>query len=429
MYLCGRNRRINKRMDKGIIQKLIVENQELVGRIQLVQRHFVFEPYGNYVFVGVRQAGKSFLLFQRMKELLAEGHQQEELVYINFDDERIAKMQAEELDLILQAHRGLSECEPILFLDEIQNIDGWEHFARRLANQKYNVYITGSNAKMLSRDIATTLGGRYWVLKVYPYSFAEFLDANGLQLKKNWQYGKQAAEVERLFRSFFYYGGFPELTSVIDKRGWTTGIFQKIFFSDVVVRNGVRSEDALRMTIRKLADSVRQTVAYNRLGNIVSSAGVKTNTQSIINYVGYLRDSCLVFSLENYASKFVEKESMKKHYFVDNGLLNIFLTDPETSLLENVCAQYLYRKYGAAVYYYNKGVEVDFYVPDEGLAIQVSYNLNDAATLEREKGALLKLAQRYELKKLMIITYNQETKINEDGWVIEIMPAWKWLLA
>lgn len=415
-------------MDKAVIQKIIIENQELVDRIQLVRRHFSFEPRGNYVFVGVRQAGKSFLLFQRMKELLAEGHQLEEMVYINFDDERIAKMQAEELDLILQAHRGLSDKEPVLFLDEIQNIDGWEHFARRLVNQKYNVYITGSNAKMLSRDIATTLGGRYWVLNVYPYSFAEFLDANGLRLKKNWQYGKQSAEVERLFRNFFYFGGFPELISVIDKRGWTTGIFQKIFFSDVVVRNGVRNEEVLRMTIRKLAESVRQPVAYNRLGNLVSSAGVKTNTQSIINYVGYLRDSCLVFPLENYASKFVEKESMKKHYFVDNGLLNIFLTDPDTSLLENICAQHLYRKYGSSLYYYNKGVEVDFYVPDEGLAIQVSYNLNDSSTLEREKGALVKLAQRYELKKLVIVTYNQKTEINEDGYVIEVKPVWKWLL-
>ena len=416
-------------MDKGIIQKVIVENQELVERIQLVNRHFVFEPNGNYVFVGVRQAGKSFLLFQRIKELLAGGHQLEEMVYINFDDERVANMRSEELDLILQAHRGLSDTEPILFLDEIQNIDGWEHFARRLANQQYKVYITGSNAKMLSRDIATTLGGRYWVMNVYPYSFAEFLDANGLQLKRNWQYGKQGAEVERLFRSFFYFGGFPELTSVIDKRAWITGIFQKIFFSDVVVRNGVRNEDALRMAIRKLAESVKQPVAYNRLGNIVSSAGVKTNTQSIINYVGYLRDSCLVFSLENYASKFVEKESMKKHYFVDNGLLNLFLIDPETSLLENMCALHLYRKYGSALYYYNKGVEVDFYVPDEELAIQVSYNLNDAATLEREKGALLKLAQRYELRKLMIITYSQESEINEGDRIIEIVPVWKWLLA
>ncbi len=202
-------------MDKNIIQKIIIENQELVEQVELVERHFAFEPQGNYVFVGVRQAGKSYLLYQRMKQLIANGHQAEELVYINFDDERIANIKAEEMDLILQAHQALSPTQPILFLDEIQNIDGWEHFARRLANQKYRVYITGSNAKMLSRDIATTLGGRYWVMNVYPFSFKEFLEAHGVKLKRHWQLSRQRSEIERLFHKYFYFGGFPELTSVI----------------------------------------------------------------------------------------------------------------------------------------------------------------------------------------------------------------------
>ncbi len=415
-------------MDKNIIQKIIIENQELVEQVDLVKRHFVFEPQGNYVFVGVRQAGKSYLLFQRMKQLVAEGHQVEQLVYINFDDERIANIKAEEMDLILQAHQALSPTQPILFLDEIQNVDGWEHFARRLANQKYRVYITGSNAKMLSRDIATTLGGRYWVMNVYPYSFAEFIEAHGVQLKRHWQLSKQCAEVERLFHDYFYFGGFPELTSVIDKRAWLTGIFQKIFFSDVMVRNRVRNEDALRITIRKLADSVKQPTAYNRINNLVTSTGVKTNVQSIIHYVGYLKDSCLVFSLENYASKFVEKETSKKHYFMDNGLLNLFLVDPETSLLENLCAIHLYKKYGDELYFYNKGVEVDFYVPYAKLAVQVCYGMKDATTVEREKGALVKLAGHLEIEQALIITRDSEGVIEEGGLRIEILPVWKWLL-
>lgn len=124
-------------MDKNIIQKIILENQELVEQVELVERHFFFEPNGNYVFVGVRQAGKSYLLYQRMKQLIAKGHDIEEMVYINFDDERIANMKSEEMDLIIQAHQALSPKKPILFLEEIQNIEGWEHFARRLANQKY----------------------------------------------------------------------------------------------------------------------------------------------------------------------------------------------------------------------------------------------------------------------------------------------------
>ncbi len=415
-------------MDKNIIQKIIIENQELVEQVELVERHFAFEPQGNYVFVGVRQAGKSYLLYQRMKQLIANGHQAEELVYINFDDERIANIKAEEMDLILQAHQALSPTQPILFLDEIQNIDGWEHFARRLANQKYRVYITGSNAKMLSRDIATTLGGRYWVMNVYPFSFKEFLEAHGVKLKRHWQLSRQRSEIERLFHEYFYFGGFPELTSVIDKRAWITGIFQKIFFSDVMVRNSVRNEDALRMTIRKLADSVKQPMAYNRINNLVASTGVKTNVQSVINYVGYLKDSCLVFSLDNYASKFVEKETSKKHYFIDNGLLNLFLLDCETSLLENLCAIHLHKKYGEDLYYYNKGVEVDFYIPSEETAIQVCYDMKDDTTLAREKGALIKLSGHLEIKRALIVTRDSESEIEEAGLKIEVLPVWKWLL-
>ncbi len=416
-------------MDKNIIQKIIIENQEIVEQVKLVERHFVFEPQGNYVFVGVRQAGKSYLLYQRMKQLIDEGHQIEECVYINFDDERIADIKAAEMDLILQAHQALSPTRPILFLDEIQNIDGWEHFARRLANQKYRVYITGSNAKMLSRDIATTLGGRYWVMNVFPYTFDEFLEAHGIRLQKHWQLSKQCAEVERLFNSYFHFGGFPELTSVVDKRAWITGIFQKIFFSDVMVRNGVRNEDALRMTIRKLADSVKQPTAYNRINNLVASTGVKTNVQSVIHYVGYLKDSCLIFSLENYASKFVDKETSKKHYFTDNGLLNLFLSDAETSLLENLCAIHLYKRYGDELYYYNKGIEVDFYIPSDQLAIQVCYDMKADTTVDREKGALIKLASHLEIKRAMIITRDSEGEIEEEGLKIEVMPVWKWLLS
>lgn len=416
-------------MDKNVLQRIITANQELAESIALVERPFVFEPSGCYVFVGVRQAGKSYLLFQRMQQLLREGRKLEELVYVNFDDERLMDIKADELDLILQAHQALSPSKPILFLDEIQNVEGWEHFARRLANEKYTVYITGSNARMLSRDIATTLGGRYWMVNVFPFSFEEFLRASGIVLKKNWALGRQRAEVERAFATYFAFGGFPELTSVIDKRGWMTGIFQKIFFSDVVVRNGVRNENALRMTLRKLAESVKQPTAFTRISNLVASAGVKTNTQSIINYVGYLKDSCLVFAMENLASKFVEKETVKKHYFIDNGLLNLFLTDPDTSLLENICAIHLHKRHGEEVYYYNRGVEVDFVIPDEATAIQVCYDITDMPTRDREVGALLKYAKQFSVTHALIITRDQEETIATDDLTIEVVPVWKWLLA
>ena len=416
-------------MDKELLRRVILEYQDVVSQIPLVERPFSFEESGNYVLVGVRQAGKSYLLYQRAKQLLAQGCNQEDLVYINFDDERISDIRKEELDLILQAHRTLSDHQPILFLDEIQNIDGWEHFARRLANQKYRVFITGSNAKMLSRDIATVLGGRFWMNQVFTYSFHEYLMALGITMRKNWQSTRQQDEIAKAFNTYFYYGGFPELTSVTDKRSWLNGIFKKILLSDVIVRNNLRNEEAVRMTVRRMADSVKQPTSYNRICNLVKSTGVSTNVQSIIDFARHLRESCLIFSLENYNSKFVEKETIKKHYFIDNGMLNIFLTDPETSLLENICAIHLYKQYGEELYYYNKDFEVDFYVPEKQMAIQVCYKLGDDETTKREVQALEKINKAFALQELIIVSRDTEDIITlPNGQTIRVVPVRKWLL-
>ena len=415
-------------MDKDLFRRIILDNQQLVNRIPLVERAVDFEEKGNYVFVGVRQAGKSYMLYQRIQQLLNNGHSVEEIVFVSFDDERISGMKTEELDLILQAHRSLFDCRPILFLDEIQNVEGWQHFARRLANEKYQVYITGSNAKMLSRDIATILGGRYWVLDVYPYSFEDYLKAHGIVLQKHWQYSRQQYDVARHFNDYFYYGGFPELTEVVAKRAWLTGIYNKIFFSDIVVRNNIRNEEALRMTIRRLAESVKQPISYNRISNLIKSTGVSTNPGTVMSYVSYLQDACLLFSMENYATKFVEKETVKKHYFVDNGLLNLFLVDPETSLLENIVAIALHRKYDKEVYFYNKNVEVDFYIPGESLGIQVCYDLNDEQTLHREAEALVKMKKAFGLNQMLMVSRDDERTLDYSGEEIKVVPVWKWLL-
>ncbi|MBR1774967.1 MAG: ATP-binding protein [Bacteroidales bacterium] len=417
-------------MERELLKHIIVENREFIQDLSLNERPFVFEQKGNYVFVGVRQAGKSYLLYQRMQQLLKQGYATEQMIYLNFDDERIVGMQSEELDIILQAGKSMTEKNPVLFLDEIQNIKGWENFARRLANQKYNVYITGSNAKMLSSEIATTLGGRYFLQNVWPYSFKEYLSAKSISSDGNsWQYGNNLTKVIREFSSFFYYGGFPELVDISDKRAWLTGIYNKIFLSDVIVRNSIRNEQALRMTVRRLAYGIGQSSSFNRISNLVKSSGIKTNVASILNYVQYLKESNLIFGLDNFVSKFVEKETIKKYYFVDNGLLNLFLTNPETALLENLCAVHLYKIHKEQVYFYNKDFEVDFYVPEESKAIQVCYNLSDEMTLRREIQALEKLDAIHNLNELYIITYDTEkTILLNNGKTVYVVPVWKWIL-
>ena len=197
-------------MDKNILKIIIADNQVEVPRYKVIPRDFEFEELVNYVFVGIRRAGKSFLLYQRIQQLLAQGVQWDEILYINFEDERLVDMSLEDLNLLLEVHLETYGKKPILFLDEIQNIAGWEKFARRIADTKHRVYITGSNAKMLSQDIQTTLGGRYIPVDVYPYNFKEFLNANEISLnEKSLLSTEGKAQVLRKFNDYFYYGGFP----------------------------------------------------------------------------------------------------------------------------------------------------------------------------------------------------------------------------
>lgn len=418
----------DKVMNIETFRTIISENQEYIGDIDLVKRPVTLEENGNYVFVGVRQAGKSYLLYQRIQQLIESGTKLEDIVYVNFDDERLKEMKVTDFDLILQAYHSMSDGNPILFFDEIQNVDGWANFARRLANRKYRVYITGSNAKMLSRDIETVLGSRYLDLRIFPYDFKEYLSANNVTLTKGWQYGRKANELQRHFKNYFEWGGFPELVNFREKRIWLNSLYSRIFFNDLVVRHKIKNEDALRLCIRRLAESVMQPCSLNRLSNLVKSTGSSCSTSTIMEYVRYLQESCILISIDNYASKFVEKETIKKHYFVDNGLLHLFINNPDTLLLENLCAITLYKKYGNKLYYYNRRIEVDFFIPDEGLAIQASYRMSDEATLEREAKALEALHSFYPLKKAVIITYEDEGTLQRNGLTIELFPVWKWVL-
>lgn len=415
-------------MNKELFRAIISENQEFIGSIPLVERPLHLEESGNYVFVGVRQAGKSYLLYQRVKELLGCGINLHDIVYVNFDDERLLGMTTDDFDLILQAYYSMHGGQPIFFFDEIQNVDGWANFARRLANQKHRVYVTGSNAKMLSRDIETVLGGRYLSVYVFTYSFEEYLKAIGISVSGGSQYGRKANELQRHFRTYFEWGGFPELVNFREKRVWLNSLYNRIFFNNLVVRHKVKNEDSLRMCIRRLAESVMQPCSLNRLSNLVKSTGMPCSPSTVMEYVRYLQESCLLISLDNYASKYVDKETVKKHYFIDNGLLHLFINNPDTALLENLCAINLYKRYGKGVYYFNRNIEVDFYVPDEKLAIQVSFRMSEEATLEREIKALVALHGLYETQRNLIITYEDEGIMERDGIKIEIIPVWKWLL-
>lgn len=419
-------------MDRTILKSVIADNQLEVPKYKVIPREFKFEEFGNYVFVGIRRAGKSFLLYQRMQQLLSQGIGWDEMLYINFEDERLVGMCVNDLNLLLEVHLEMYGKSPILFLDEIQNIAGWDKFARRMADTKHRVYITGSNAKMLSGDVQTTLGGRYITIDVYPYNFKEYLTANNIELTPTSLVAtEKKAEILRNFNDYFFFGGFPEGATLNAKRDYLTSIYQKIYLGDIATRHSIDNTFALRVLFKKVAESVKQPISFNRIANIVSSTGAKVSTTTVINYMEYAKDAWLISSIHNIAGKLADKESTPKYYFNDNGILNLFLLDGQTSLLENLVAITLLRRYGHedAVFFYNKGIEVDFYLPDSTTAIQVCYSLNNSGgTYDREVGALIKLTKVLNCSRLMIITYSEEQTIEIEEKLIEILPIWKWLL-
>lgn len=416
-------------MTKDLVKILIAEYQQYSTKVELIHRDINLMDKQNYVFVGLRHAGKSYLMFQRIGELIRQGTSPDEILYFNFEDDRIDSLSIADLEQIKICYEEMYDYRPIFFLDEIQLVEGWEKFARRLADQKYQVYITGSNARMLSSEIATTLGGRYLIQEVFPYSFTEYLNAHSINLQEKNSGIKYRKQIVRLADEYFQKGGLPETTFMHNTRQWMSSLYNKIFFGDLVARHSIRNDYALRVLVRKLAESVKQPLSFSRMANIVSSSGKKLSTDAAIDYTQYMIDAWLLLPFENIYGKLQDKEMNKKYYFIDNGLLSLFLVNPATSLLENIVAISLRRKYGTECYFFNSPkAEVDFYVPEEKLAVQVSYSIADEATRKREVNGLLSLSKFQEAEKLIIVTKDDEMSIEDSVKYIEVIPLWKWLI-
>lgn len=419
---------------RDILRQVLLDNQKDVEQYSIFQRNYDLDSFPLQVFVGVRRSGKSFLLFQKMRQMLTDGHGWEDMLYLDFEDRRLEGFTADDFNLILECHQEMYGKRPMLFLDEIQNIDGWQKFARNLADKKYSVFITGSNAKMLSKEIMSDLGGRYIPVEVYPFSFTEYLDFLEIPYKgMGLDATESRARFMKAYNEYLAWGGLPEAINLPVKRSYLSSVFQKIYLGDIAQRNGVSNPKLLQLLTKKIAESVMQPISYNRLAKILSSVAGKVSVPTVSNYVNYSEDAWLLLRLRNIASAFTEKESVCKYYYIDNGLLSIQLLNIDTLLLENAVALALFRKYGhdtdnERVYFYHANVEVDFYVPEHELAIQVSYSLSDESTRKREVDALSKLPNAYPCKRRIIITYDEEGTITDKHGIIEIMPCWKWLL-
>ena len=421
-------------MDKQVLKQILRDNQREVERYVVEPRDVKLDDFPCRVLVGVRRAGKSYMLYHRIQQLLAEGHKWDEILYLNFEDERLENFGTDDFNRLLECHQEMYGKRPMLFLDEIQNIDGWHKFARRMADSKYTIFITGSNAKMLSGEINTTLGGRFLIAEIYPYSFKEFLSVHQVSANKlDLLTTEGRAKVVRFFDEYLHYGGLPAAALLPAKRNYLSSVYQKIYMGDIIARNKITNVGGIRVLVRKMAESVCRPISYNRINNLLSSVGGKLSLATTIKYVDYCEEAWLLLRLRNYVSTLADKESNCKYYFIDTGILGLFLIDKETMLLENLVALQLFRIYGhdmedERVFFYYDSYEVDFYIPENELAIQVSYSLRDEDTRKRETEALQKLPKRVPCSRRLILTYDEEETITDQFGTIEVIPAWKWLL-
>lgn len=411
---------------KELFKKIILERQEWLKKIKLIKREISLENDANYAFTGLRRAGKSYFLYQIVQEKLKE-EQYERLLLINFEDERLLELNHQDLHLILEAYFELFESEPIIFLDEIQNVPHWQKFVRRLADEGRRVYVTGSNAEMLSHEIATTLGGRFINKEILPLSFREFLIFNSIPFTQKSKYTSERYKIMQAYEQYLQLGGFPELLHMNDKREFLSSVYQKLFYGDLVVRYKVTNAVMLKLMVKKLAESVNNETSVNRIKNLIKSTGLSIGSNTLFDYLSYLESSYLIASVSNFHSKFTEKETSKKYYFLDTGILGLFLSNQPTKLLENQIYIELRRR-GETPFFLKRKTEVDFYMPDKGILIQVSYSIKNTETADREVKGLRAAMKEFGIAQGLIITFDETQEIEVQEGLIKVIPAWQWLL-
>ncbi len=387
--------------------------------------------------IGSRRSGKTYLLYQTIKSILTKGVDIEKIIYINFEDERL-NYNSEELDQILQAYRELYPEYPLkdcyFFLDEVQNMQGWERFVRRVHDtETRNIFITGSNSKLLSREIATELRGRSIAYEVYPLSFSEYLVFN--QIKPDIYYAPTKSKIINSFSNFLRFGGFPETVKFDEEIRYKTlnEYFNTMLFRDIIERYSIKNPRLLKFYLKKLFAGVGKPISINRIFNDLKSMGFEVSKNSLYQYFDYFIDTFMILSLDKYDhSEMKQLKSNKKVYPVDHGFLPVVDQSASKNLGKafETLAALEFIKSGNILHYYKQHRECDFIIKNGGEleAIQVSYSVDDSTTLNREIKGLVEACKHLKLSKGTIITFDEsfETKIN--NLQIDVVEGWKYFL-
>lgn len=421
--------------EKVILQVLAEQKEEMegykAGKWVSRKEESLFEMGSRLaqVVIGVRRSGKSTLCHKVLKERHIHYG------YANLDDDRLADMQTSDLNTLLSCIYQIYGSDiPCLFFDEIQNVDGWYLFVNRLLRTNVHVVVTGSNARLLSGELATHLTGRYNEIHLYPFSFSEYCAYH--QIDRTSLTTKAEAERKRAFMDYIHDGGFPELQSLRNKRGYVQSLIEAILQKDIQRRFGVRHVDALRKIAHHLIGNTCQVVNYDGLANQLS-----LSDKTVKKYVSYLHQAFLIQLLPKHSYKSKERIYAEKAYIVDTGLVNnrehAMAAENIGWRLENIVYIELLRRCSREfldVYYYknsSRSKEVDFVVCNQGKAdelVQVAYDIEDPKTFNRETSALIKASALLHPSRLVLIAFSPTRDIVVDGTEIHICSAIDWLL-
>jgi len=386
--------------------------------------------------IGVRRSGKTYILFHIIEQL-RQKIDGRNIIYINFEDDRLFPIYLKDLDGLLESYYELyphkRDEKVYLFLDEVQNIEGWERYVRRIYDtQNLQIFITGSSSKLLSSEIATSLRGRTITYEIFPFSFKEYLRYKDIEV--NFYSSKSISYIKNAFNSYLINGGFAETfdeTPDVQKR-ILKDYLDLIIYKDVVERYNIKNQALLKHLIKYMFVNMGTLVSINKLYNEYKSQGYKVSKDALYDYIDYLQDAYTLFTTPIYRNSVREEQrNPKKLYAIDNGfkkLFSISLSDDYSKLYENMAFLHL-RRMSSEVYYFKQKQEVDLYVRvDKEYLVNVSYLIENEKTLQREIKALVEGMDYFNINKSYLVTDNREEIINIDNRTIEIIPMWKWLL-
>lgn len=427
-----------------IIKSIILDFQEVTLETGSPRRLNVETIPGKAaVLMGVRRSGKSTYLFQVMDRLLREGLPLENILYINFFDDRLHNLQQESLGVITEAYYSLypekKGTEKVFcFFDEIQTIKGWEPFVDRLMrSEKCEVYLTGSSARMLSREIATQMRGRALSWEIFPFSFPEFLDYKGVDSVGPLS-TKKRLTVQKSFVAYWESGGFPEVAG-LDRRlriKIHQEYFEAVLFRDLIERHNISHPRALTDLAYRLMDNISSLYSINSLTGYLKSLGHNAPKSAVSDYLQWFEDAYFLFSVPLFdASITRSKANPKKIYCVDHAFVpsiasGILLNAGH--LLENLVFLTL-RRFSDRIFYgkTKSGRELDFVVPQPDRSvwlIQTCESLADPKTRNREVDALTEAMSEMGVDSGTIVTRTEEDELKTGSGRIKVVPAWRFLL-